>query len=654
MQKGVFSGMREVGGQRKNASRVRLIAAAAVALVIYGVLFYIVFYDKLRGAGAFSSMVADYRNLNTFLAKHGGKSLPYSVYFLGGLALAAILYMTVVTALRIRLRISFFLYVIFFGIGLLYVVQPSKLLLTVLFSVALLWALHLSDARIRYPVALVIVGLYGAFVSHAALAIIPIYLLARLWQKNDTVAIRICIVALLVFCLLYQSGLVAKVYELHPGVTEEATYRRLFPDENYMGHVSYYLLDTCLTLLRILFPVEVFRRVQPLLWIFSAAQIVTTIFMFRWFRRLLAVDWSAPVHRNDRLQADVLAVLFALYVSLCFAAKEPSEVLRMASAWYPFLLFGAFAADRTVRYPVQDRDLSDACPVVFFHTGESDTLGDVLQQAGKSCGFKNVVLLGDESNRGLVSNWVDAETLTSDDLTEFREIYKTVGETGDEEMVRRCFERHFLLYTFLTNKGCDRCFLCDSDVLLFDDLSKLPMDDVDFACTTAEASDFLKERVSPHCTYWTTLRLRKFLDFVLRVYRSNMQWLTDVCLKQEEDGGRAFISDSVLVAAWCKLTARYDKNFRFKNLCEVADDTTWDFSLATADNSTPDEYVYLTSQRRKAITFRKDRKPYFTKREDGEKIRAVCIHCSGCRSYIPLLRHEHTCGVLYLLARWLY
>ena len=92
--------MREVGGQRKNASRVRLIAAAAVALVIYGVLFYIVFYDKLRGAGAFSSMVADYRNLNTFLAKHGGKSLPYAVYFLGGLALAAILYMTVVTALR--------------------------------------------------------------------------------------------------------------------------------------------------------------------------------------------------------------------------------------------------------------------------------------------------------------------------------------------------------------------------------------------------------------------------------------------------------------------------------------------------------------------------------------------------------------------------
>ena len=133
MQKGVFSGMREVGGQRKNASRVRLIAAAAVALVIYGVLFYIVFYNKLRGAGAFSSMVADYRNLNTFLAKHGGKSLPYAVYFLGGLALAAILYMTVVTALRIRLRISFFLYVIFFGIGLLYVVQPSKLLLTVLF-----------------------------------------------------------------------------------------------------------------------------------------------------------------------------------------------------------------------------------------------------------------------------------------------------------------------------------------------------------------------------------------------------------------------------------------------------------------------------------------------------------------------------------------
>ena len=78
------------------------------------------------------------------------------------------------------------------------------------------------------------------------------------------------------------------------------------------------------------------------------------------------------------------------------------------------------------------------------------------------------------------------------------------------------------------------------------------------------------------------------------------------------------------------------------------------FSLATADNLTPDEYVFLPGQHRKTILFRKDGKPYFTRSEDGSKIRAVCIHCSGCRSYIPLLRRRRRCGVLYILARWLY
>ena len=647
--------MADAASQRNNTtSRARIPVAATIALVLYGVLFYVVAYGPLKRAGAFSGMVADYSRLNSFLAAHGLGTLSYTVYFIGGLAIAAILALGAIAAMRIRRRVSFVIYLYLFGIGFLYVLQPSKLLLTVLFCTLLLWGLHIRDARIRYPVCVAFVALYGVFVMRAALIIIPIYLLVRLWQKNDTLAIRVFIAVLLIFCLMYQSGLIARLYELHPGVGSDATYRRLFPDENYMGHVSYYLLDTALTLVRILFPIEVFRKIEPLTWIFAAAQIVTTVFLLLWFRRLLSVNWNEKVTRNDRLQADVLAVIVALYVSLSFQAENPQDVLRTISGWFPLLLFGAFAADRSIRYPVQDRDLSGTCPVVFYHKGACDGLGEVLQQAGRTCGFKNVVLLGDESNRGLVSNWYDIDSLDSDDLKDFREVYKTVGDTSDEAMLQMCFERHFHLYNFLSAHNIERCFLLDSDVLVYDDLSSLPMDDTDFACTGTESADFLKERISPHCTYWTTKRLRKFLDFVLHIYHSNVQWLTDVCLKQEEAGGRAFISDAMLVAAWLKLTARYDRNFRYVNLCEVRDGAAWDFSLATADNLTPDEYVFLPGQHRKTILFRKDGKPYFTRSEDGSKIRAVCIHCSGCRSYIPLLRRRRRCGVLYILARWLY
>jgi len=675
---------------RHRAGIGRILAVALVKLLLDGVLYYVVCYDILKKAGAFSHMTSDYQRLNRFLSAHGVSELPYAAYFFGGLALSALLYLAVLALLRVRHRISYFGYALLFGFDILYVLQPSALLLTAFFCAVLFGFLRINNAGVRYPLCLLTVLLYGFFVSRVALAVIPLYLIIRLWQKNDLLAIRVCVLLLLVFCLLYQSGLIARVYEFHPGVASDATYRRLFPDENYMGHVSYYLLDTLLTLVRILLPFEVFLRMKPLLWIFGAAQIITTVWLVGTIRRLLSVDWSSPVRREERLQSDVISVLAGLFLSLCFCAERPEEVFRTISAWYPFFLYLAFAADRNPRYPVLDRELAGTCPVIFFHTGYevlsrssaapenagagdmpapsakegrasasyadmfiTDRLGEVLQQAGRMCGFRNIVLIGDESGRGLVSNWVDAASLVTDELGEFREIYRTIGNTADEAFLRLNFERHFLLYSYMDRKGLDRCFLCDSDVLLYENLSELPMSDVDFACTGSEPSEFLKERISPHCAYWTKVRLRRFLDFMLRIYHTNTRWLTDVCDRQAAEGGPAYITDAVLVSAWCRLSARYDRNFRYRNLCEVRDDCMWDFSLTMSDNLTPNEYVFLPRQHRKYIRFR-GRKPYFLRREDRKAVRAVCIHCRGARAYIPLLLRERGNPVWYWLARLLY
>ena len=634
-------------------NRGRLLALAACKLLIDLAVYYFAAYGPLKKWGAFSHMVPDYRRLNAFLASHRISAIPYSAYFIGGLTLSGALYLAVIGMFRIRRRLSWLLCSFLLVPDLLFVLQPGALLLTVAFFVVLLALLRINDPRVRYPLCALWVIAYGLLISRAALAIIPIYLLVRLWQKNDTAGIRVTVLLLLVFCFLYQSGLVARVYELHPGVSADATYRRLFPDENYMGHVSYYLLDTLLTLLRILFPFEVFTKVAPLLWICGAAQIATTLFVLYTFRQMLSVDWSKPVRREDRLAADSVTILGATAVALSFSCREPLEAFRALSACYPFLVYLAYGADRSKRYPIVDRDLSGACPVVFFHTGFTADLSSVLQQAARMCGYRNVVLLGDETNRGLLSNWYDAEELVSEELKEFRELYAVFDDAPADSVQKICFERYFLLYEFLTRKNIKRCFLCDSDVLLYGNLCGFPMEDVDFAYAGTAADEFLKEQVSPHCTYWTTQRLRKFLDFLVRIYRSNTRWLTDVRDRQTEDGGPAYLTDAVLVAAWCKLSSRYDKNFRHRNLCEVRDGVTWDLALSSPGNLSSQEYRFLPGQKRKIVHFRGG-KPYFIRQDDGSEVRAVCLHCRSCRSYIPLLLRETTLPLWYHLTRFLY
>ena len=635
------------------AGNRRILIVALCKLLVCGFLFYLVFYSKLHELGVFRSMTEDYTKLNDTLAALSLPTLGYSVYFIGGLILSAVLYLCAVAVAGIRRRVAFLVYAAFFGIDILFVLQPSGLLLTVLFSTLVLASLRIRRVPLRYTLASLTVAVYAVLVSPAAAVIIPIYLISRLWQRNDLHAIRLCTVCVLVFCLLYQTGLISRIYEYHPAIDSAATYRRLFPDENYMGHVAYYLADTAVIFLRILVPVEVFLKFDLILWIFAAAQLATVVLMLRRIRRILQINWKMPIRSEDRLQTDVLIVLIGFLFSLCFTATDPMPTLRLISGCYPLLLFLTFSANERAVYPVLDRDLSEACPVVFCHSGDDDYAYDALQRAGRSCGFKNVVLIGAECNRGFVSNWFDGSTLNEEDISVFRKIYTPIGPEETRDFDRACFERHFALYGLMTKKNIDRCFLCDSDVLVYGDLCNLPVDGVDFACTGTASAEFLEETISPHCAYWTRPRLRQFLNFVLHIYQSNTTWLEAVCHRQEGEGKPARSTDTVLLTAWCKIVARYDKAFRYRNLCEVDNGVVWDFALTTPDNLVKDEYVFDERRKLKQFVF-KDHIPYFTRREDGSEVGAMCLHCRGCSSLLPVLLRESHNSILYALNRLMY
>ena len=221
----------------------RVLVVALIKLVVDWILFDLILYEPLHQAGAFSALAADYESLCAWLREMSLPQPTYTVYFMVGLALAALLYLYAIYIIDVRRRVSYLVYAGLCGVDVLFVLQPTGLLLTVLLCALLMTFLRIRNALLRYGLCAAVIVAYGIFVWYPALIVIPVYLISRLWQRNDTHAIRVCVLLMVVFCLLYQAGVISRIYQLHPSITTDVTYRRRFPDENYIRR--YVTSDNC-------------------------------------------------------------------------------------------------------------------------------------------------------------------------------------------------------------------------------------------------------------------------------------------------------------------------------------------------------------------------------------------------------------------------
>jgi hypothetical protein len=108
--------------------------------------------------------------------------------------------------------------------------------------------------------------------------------------------------------------------------------------------------------------------------------------------------------------------------------------------------------------------LNNMIPVVLIHKGYQDYLGCTLQQANKN---NDVYLLGDTKPS------VDSPTIKFENISdyfgecdEFRSHYQHLNTTpvGYEIF---CYQRWFILKNFMEKHNIGKVFYCDSDVMLF-------------------------------------------------------------------------------------------------------------------------------------------------------------------------------------------
>ena len=155
-------------------------------------------------------------------------------------------------------------------------------------------------------------------------------------------------------------------------------------------------------------------------------------------------------------------------------------------------------------------------PIIFIHQGPCRYLAGTITQARQANPLSEIVLLGDRQNAGFLEVRHFQATDFAADARAFQNIYRH-RSSHEVEYELFCFQRWFVLRSFLQAQGWDACLYLDSDVLLYSDATRLAQRFLDF--------DLTPSHTSPHCMFINRrAALDRFCDFLTECYTNPKLW----------------------------------------------------------------------------------------------------------------------------------
>lgn len=632
---------------RRNPASVYIIGLAK--LLVHGVILML-FSGKLAEWKVFGQLQSNYASLAPQIEKLTGFRPTVQLFFLLSICLYSALYMLTLAVLRIRNQTGYLYYSMFFVFDVVFLMQPSKTLLLYLMALLLLITFRLNHTW-RYLLAAGIIAVFSLITEPLLLALIPLFSLALTMRRKEKLCFVLFIVYLIGFSVLYQFDYLPDLVGIRENSTSPTTFPLLFPEEEMQVHVSYYLINTLIIIGRILLPVELLWKSSLHSLAFLAVQLGALVLYVRAFRYLLDLDWESEVKKEDRILHDATNLIFCYIIVLAVSQPDLGECFRQLVALTPLYLYLMFEATYHQTQPQANRQFADTCPVIFYHVGKEPYLYEVLARARKVCGPENVILLGDEQNKGFTSNWFSADDYGNAATQQFFEKYLHLSHQHSARFELTCFYRHFAIADFCRKQGIRHCYVCDSDVLLYRNPAELTLSDYDFACISTEGGAPFGEHCAPHFMYWKLDSLLAFEEFCLRIYSSQTNWLNALAETGSEQSGLAptDVNDALLLTAWKQITMRYQPDFRFCNLLDPQDGSVFDLGTGRHEAATGD-FRYSRLLGCKSITFREGT-PYFTT-TNGEQQAAAMLHVQTLKElYIPLFAACKNGKLRYLLRR---
>lgn len=161
--------------------------------------------------------------------------------------------------------------------------------------------------------------------------------------------------------------------------------------------------------------------------------------------------------------------------------------------------------------------------ILFWHRENSWYLKTALQQAKKF--NSKVVLLGDEKNLDVWSDSYNMDELPSDKYEAFKDVYQNYS-LNNKIFELRCFERYFYVYEYCKKIQLNRIILCDSDLLIYQNLTQYFSGQTRAFSHTVSNPDGMA--VSPHCSLWTLEDLESFVSFLIAYYQLHSKKLEEI------------------------------------------------------------------------------------------------------------------------------
>lgn len=266
-------------------------------------------------------------------------------------------------------------------------------------------------------------------------------------------------------------------------------------------------------------------------------------------------------------------------------------------------------------------------PVIIFHLGNQPYVHQCITQALK---FENDVHLIND-NPDAFNLYKQAKIINykhySSNMSRFQNLYKHYS-TNSYQLEFICIIRWMCIYEYMQKHNIMKAFICDSDVLLYDNISKLVEqfypDDM-YLCTSPS-----KNVTGSQCIF-TRTKLFEFIQFVFKFYETQIPML-DAWKKTYKDPGG--ICDMTLLYYFAHGT----KDFQgirlphypyFENDLNkiVNDDFTFDLHMGCCGNHMyPDDYEIVNNHKKIKMI---DGKAYCYNKRLGKDIRFVLLHFQG-------------------------
>ncbi len=234
--------------------------------------------------------------------------------------------------------------------------------------------------------------------------------------------------------------------------------------------------------------------------------------------------------------------------------------------------------------------IQQTIPVIFIHRGDHSYLHDSLWQARQY--NPEVIMIGDHTN-----NHYDVAHYTIDDYfqdaADFAHIYKHLHTCNSAEYELLCIQRWFILKNFMEKHQLDRAFYCDSDVMLYCDITTelepfknfdIAFMQGDLACPTSHIG---------HISLFTQAGISMLCDYITEFYTNTrninkwIQWLN----APERIYGEG-ISDMILLSQFAKSGIA-----PIGIINENVDNSTFDINLNQSDNFLQRKSIPLTFTR---------------------------------------------------------